>query len=825
MATRVAALRVTVGGQRFLVRIGDKLTVGRDPASDAVIDDPRVSRHHLLIEEAPQGWTIRDLGSRNGTFVAGVRIESAPVEQGRVQAWLGGTDGIVLTAVLDGEPDEPPEEFAAPASAMPLAVPPRSVEVEPVHEEPVHEEPVRPPATTTEVPTPSPTIRIGRAPDNTIVLDDLLVSRYHAEVRLGPEAEVVDLGSANGTFLNGHKVGRAKVRTDDVIGIGQHTLRVTGNGIEEWAPPRDVRFAATGLSVRTPNGDLILDGIDLAVGSTGFLAVVGPSGTGKSTLLNALTGGRPADTGAVFYEGRNLYAEYDDLRSRIGVVPQDDVVHPQLTVRQALTYAAELRFPPEVSKAELRGRVSEVMEELRLSARADVRIKVLSGGQRKRVSVALELLTKPPLLFLDEPTSGLDPGLERDLMLLFRRLADEGRSVIVVTHSVASLYLCDNVLVVAPGGRLAFFGPPTAVPRYFGQQDFEGVFQQLTAEPDTDWAARYAASPERQNYLPSLALPETPSASAPAQLAPPKVRGNVAQFRTLTRRYLSLLWSDRATLIMLAAQAVLAGLLQFVVLPRGQLAPPAHGSLRIFSSAAAILLNPVQIATALGLANAVTQLVKERAVFRRERAVGLSIPAYLASKAVVLASVAIVQAVILVTLTTINEGGPTSALALGRPLIELSAVIGLTGIAAMSLGLLISALSPTEAMAMTILPIVLVIENVLSMGGLSPSSLAKPVLNQAQYVSSAQWGFSAAAATADLNHLEGLSSVLMDVRTVNQATITKLASGPIKIQGERRYRHLRTIWYEDMGALLALTVAALIGAGLALARGDPALLR
>ena len=287
---------------------------------------------------------------------------------------------------------------------------------------------------TQEVTTPG-VVRIGRAPDNTVVLDDLLVSRYHAQLRLGQPAELVDLSSANGTFVNGHKVERALVGPGDTIGIGQHSFRVTPRGLEE-APVRDeVRFAAAGLRVRTSKGAVILDGIDLAVGDRGFLAVVGPSGTGKSTLLNALTGVRPADSGTVQYEGRDLYAEYDDLRSRLGVVPQDDVVHPLLTVRQALRYAAELRFPREVSRAEREARVEEVIEELHLTFRADVQVKVLSGGQRKRVSVALELLTKPPLLFLDEPTSGLDPGLERDLMELFRRLADEGRTVIVVTHS------------------------------------------------------------------------------------------------------------------------------------------------------------------------------------------------------------------------------------------------------------------------------------------------------------------------------------------------------------------------------------------------------
>lgn len=799
MAMGVAGLRVTVAGRSYALVPGVPVRVGRDPECDIAVNDLRVSRHHVIIEEAGTGWRIRDLGSRNGIFVDGQRVDSVEVNDG-LEVRLGGVDGEPLMVARDEK-----AVVARPGSPAAIPHPPSA---------PAPPEPVRPPGV----------IRIGRAPDNTVVLDDLLVSRHHAELRMGQPAELVDLSSANGTFVNGRKVERALVGPDDTIGIGQRSFRVTQSGLEAAPVRQEVRFAATGLRVRTSKGTVILDGIDLAVGDRGFLAVVGPSGTGKSTLLNALTGVRPADAGTVLYEGRDLYAEYDDLRSRLGVVPQDDVVHPLLTVRQALQYAAELRFPREVSKAEREARVEEVMEELHLSFRADVPVKVLSGGQRKRVSVALELLTKPPLLFLDEPTSGLDPGLERDLMELFRRLADEGRTVIVVTHSVASLHLCDRVLVVAPGGREAFFGPPDEVTQYFGQPDWEGVFQRLGAEPDTDWPARYASSSQRRQYLPELDRPEV-LANRSSSLSPSRGRSGFQQFRTLTRRFLSVMKADRLSMLLLIAQPIVLGVLQLLVLPRHQLAPPTSGSLRIYSSAATVLFNPVQVATALGLTNAVTQLVRERSIFRRERTYGLSIPAYLGSKAVVLAVIAVVQAAIVVGVALIDEGGPTSALALGKPFIELTAVIGLTGIAASTLGLLVSALASTETVAMTVLPMVLVVESVLTFGALIPNSLDKPVLNQAQYISSTQWGFSAAAATSDLNQLNGLSSVFTQLSTVNTTTLQKFLNGKIKTEGQRRYRHLRSVWFQDMGALLALAIVALVATGLALARGDPTLTR
>ncbi len=232
------------------------------------------------------------------------------------------------------------------------------------------------------------------------------------------------------------------------------------------------------LAVRVDKGRrTLLDTVSFPVGEKSLLAVVGPSGAGKSTLLNALTGLRPADGGTVLYDGRDLYRDYAELRQRIGLVPQDDILHSQLTVRRALGYAAQLRFPEDTAKAERQARVDEVIRELGLDQRVKQPIHSLSGGQRKRVSVALELLTKPSLLFLDEPTSGLDPGMDRSVMHMLRGLADDGRTVIVVTHSVLSLDVCDRLLVLAPGGRIAFYGPPEDALPFFGFAQWPEAFE------------------------------------------------------------------------------------------------------------------------------------------------------------------------------------------------------------------------------------------------------------------------------------------------------------------------------------------------------------
>ena len=271
---------------------------------------------------------------------------------------------------------------------------------------------------------------------------------------------IVDLGSHNGTFVNGQRVGSAPVTERDIIGIGPATFRLVGEELQEFLDTGDISFIAKDLTVTLPSGRVLLDHVSFPLGERCLMGVIGPSGAGKSTLLGALTGIAPANHGTVLYDNRDLYMNYAELRHRIGLVPQENILHTQLTARRALGYAAELRFPRDTSKAERMHRIDEVLDELALTKHAETKTAAMSGGQQKRVNVALELLTKPSLLFLDEPTSGLDPGLDKSVMEQMRDLAHDGRTVIVVTHSVANLNLCDRLLVLVPGGKIAYFGAP-----------------------------------------------------------------------------------------------------------------------------------------------------------------------------------------------------------------------------------------------------------------------------------------------------------------------------------------------------------------------------
>ncbi|MFE1500477.1 ATP-binding cassette domain-containing protein, partial [Streptomyces albidoflavus] len=407
------------------------------------------------------------------------------------------------------------------------------------------------------------------------------------------------------------------------------------------------------------------------------------------------------DRGTVLYDGRDLYRDYAELRQRIGLVPQDDILHLQLTVRRALGYAAELRFPEDTVPAERRARVDEVIRELGLVERAKQPIHSLSGGQRKRVSVALELLTKPSLLFLDEPTSGLDPGMDRSVMHMLRGLADDGRTVVVVTHSVLSLDVCDRLLVLAPGGRVAYYGPPGDALGFFGFAQWPEAFEAFENDRDRDWAGQYRSSRFHRRYIEdSTARPDVPvpvagdgirkgGGAPPSEPAPPpKAQSWGSQLRTLVRRYAAALAADRTFLaIMIALPFVMGAMAR--ALSEGSLNPESTLNVLLILCVGGVLT---------GAANAVRELVKERTIYRRERAVGLSRSAYLASKVVVLGLITVVQAVVLtlVALIGVPLNVPGGKGVLLPPLVEITLAVALLSFTAMMLGLLVSALVRKE---------------------------------------------------------------------------------------------------------------------------------
>jgi ABC-type multidrug transport system ATPase subunit len=768
-------LHVKGAGVDRLLKAGSTYQIGRDPKADIVISDARVSWHHAVVQRHPSGWQLEDASSTNGTFVDRQRIRQVAII-GDCSVRLGHPDsGPLLRCTVIGAPAH---ADGAPAQVHLATAAARVAPAGPV--KPAVSGGDRSPSAVLSL--PSRKLRIGRATDNDVVVSDLSVSRHHAELRRTSRGtyEIFDLGSHNGTYLNGQRITVAAVSETDLIGVGPATFRRVGDELQEFLDTGDIRLTARELTVRLPSGKVLLDHMSFPLRERCLLGVIGPSGAGKSTLLGALTGAAPATEGEVLYDGRDLYKSYAELRHRIGLVPQENILHTQLTVRHALEYAAKLRFPRDTSKQERKRRIDEVLAELSLTAHADTRTSALSGGQQKRVNVALELLTKPSLLFLDEPTSGLDPGLDKSVMGQMAKLAHDGRTVIVVTHSVANLNLCDRLLVLVPGGKVAFFGPPADGLRHFGKSDWAEVFQAFEAEPSRDWAAEFRASPFYSRYIAAeMNGAAGPTASAAPPHAAPPARNKLAHTRTLSRRYLAVIASDRLYLGVLAGLPIALGLLVRVIpAPMGLVGPNN-------ADATSLLLVLAVGACLSGTANAIWEIVKERSIYSRERAAGLSAGAYLISKLIVLGLISGLQAVVLVLVGLTGRPLPVHGSVLtNQPLVELMLAMFALGVASMTLGLVLSSLVDTSDKAMPLLVVVVMFQVVLS-GGIFPLH-GKVGLEELAWFSPSRWGYAATASTVNLN------------------TVTPSAAGSAT---DPLWGHSAQAWLIDMAVVVVLAGA------------------
>jgi ABC transport system ATP-binding/permease protein len=788
----------TMGAERSL-SAGRSYHIGRDPQSDIVVNDSRVSWRHAVLRVDGSTWLLEDIGSTNGTFQDQRRVRQLAISSSCAVRLGHPTDGPTLSC-----------EVQAPVLAQPVLAQPvqaQPVQAQPVQAQPVQAQPVQADANVgrggfrTDLPParasaerapsavlrlPSTVLRIGRALDNQVVVADLGVSRYHAELRRDPRGgySIIDLGSHNGTFVNGQRVGSAPVTERDIIGIGPATFRLVGEDLQEFLDTGDISYVANDLTVTLPSGKVLLDHVTFPLGERCLMGVIGPSGAGKSTLLGALTGIAPATQGTVLYDNRDLYLHYAELRSRIGLVPQENILHTQLTARRALGYAAELRFPRDTSRAERKHRIDEVLEELALTRHANTKTAALSGGQQKRVNVALELLTKPSLLFLDEPTSGLDPGLDKSVMEQMADLAHDGRTVIVVTHSVANLDLCDRLLVLVPGGKIAYFGPPKEGLKHFNKPGWAEIFQAFEAEPNRDWQAEYRRSPYYQQFI--VAGMEGAAASQhggprPVPAPAPRTSNRLAQMSTLVRRYMAVLASDRAFLALLIGVIVGLGAMVRLFPLKGGFTPalPPH----VNAGAASVLLILILGACFAGALNSVREIVKERPIYSRERAAGLSAGAYLGSKLIVLGVISAFQAGLLVVIGLFGTTFPPKGALLPVPLVEVMISVALVAVASMAIGLLVSSAVSTSERAMPLV-FLLVMVQVVTTGGIFAVH-GKPVIEEIAWFTPSRWGFAANAATTNLNVVGGYAA---------------------NNNADPAWNHTATAWIIDVAAMTALFV-------------------
>ncbi len=627
------------------------------------------------------------------------------------------------------------------------------------------------------------TVTIGRANDNDIVIPDVLASREHATLTLTPLGTEIRDRSINGTFVNGIRVGSAILTEGDVVTIGNVDLVFSNSTL---LPRKEAETRTGGLEVHGvkytvgdgKQGKQLLDDISLIARPGTLTAIIGGSGAGKTTLARLIAGYARPTSGSVTFQGHDIHAEYASLRSRIGMVPQDDVVHRQLTVNQALGYAAELRLPPDTSKADRAQVVTQVLEELDLTKHADTRVDKLSGGQRKRASVALELLTGPSLLILDEPTSGLDPALDHQVMMMLRQLADAGRVVIVVTHMLSYLDICDQLLLVAPGGKTAFCGPPDDIGDAMGTTNWAKIFSKVGADPD-EANRRFRAQSQTPGKRP---VPET----EPVELGKPVHTSLRRQISTIARRQVRLVVADRAYFMFLALLPFILGSLSLTVPgSSGFHIPAEHAGTPDESAQILSLLLPA--AAFMGIALTIRDLVGERAIFRREQAVGLSSSAYLLAKTAVFCGFAILQAAIITAIVVLGKGAPTrGAVVMGHGTVaatlELFTTVAATCVASAVLGLAISAVVRSTEQVMPLFVVAVMAQLVLC-GGMVPVT-GRLGLDQLSFAMPTRWGYAAAAST-------------VDVRT--------LVPGSMLPQ-DRFWEHTSKIWLFDMGMLAALSL-------------------
>ncbi|HEY5731263.1 MAG TPA: FHA domain-containing protein, partial [Anaerolineales bacterium] len=593
----------------------DRVRIGRNEDNDIVLENRFVSRHHAELEKRGQDYFIVPSSNISNTLLLDGQpvMETTRLHHG-AKIRVGGY---------------------APGEAVSLDYLSPAAEGQQVIKF-----------------TENRLMSIGRDSGNAIVLPAPAVSRFHAEVeKVGQRYRVRDLRSSNGTFVNGKGVtGETWVQPGDAIQIGPYRFVVAEGEFSQSDQSEGVSVDIVDLNKWVSKSLNILQGISLAFKPREFIVVVGQSGGGKSTLVDAIAGYRPATHGKVIVNDTiDVYKEFDAIRTTIGYVPQKDIIHMELTVFQALDFAAKLRMPPDTTTEERVTRVDEVMEDLDLAHRRDTQISQLSGGQQKRVSIGVELITKPGLFFLDEPTSGLDPGMETELMRLCRRLADQGRTIVMITHATKNVMLADKVVFLARGGYLTWFGPPEEALAYFdkyrterdrraGPMEFDHIYTLLDNDElgkGTDWADRFRKDPAYGKYISgnlkdrqiTAQKKGTPQAAS-KPLTRHKQVSAFRQFIILSLRNLTIMTRDKFGLVLLLLTAPLMASLDFVLssgVGRGVFTFE-DGNFNNVVITLIVLTNTTILVGGLAF---MRELVKERDIYKRERMVNLQLSSYI----------------------------------------------------------------------------------------------------------------------------------------------------------------------------------------------------
>jgi ABC transport system ATP-binding/permease protein len=749
-------------------------TIGATADADVVVAAPFLAPVHARIIPANGGWMVESAvpEGRGQVMVRGAAVRQAAIAPGDVFR-LADRVGNFVTVKVPVEAGTQVHRVGALRGPLP---------------------------------GPGDSYLIGSDQRSKVRLDHPLIQPRHLAVRRDQAGLLwlEDRGTAAGTYLNGQRVrGTVRGELGDILQVGPFSARIGAQVLEPLEQVAGVDIAVRDVRVDVPVGKggnrttrTLLRDVELHLPPASMTAVAGPSGAGKTTLMRLLSGQQPAVAGTVEYNGTDLAQCRQAYAPLMGYVPQEDIVHADLTVQEALDYQARLRLGSATPAAERDARIGYVLSLLGLTDQRGQLVKTLSGGQRKRVSIACELLSEPQIIFLDEPTSGLDPGLDKRMMLLLRLLADQGRTVVLTTHAIAHVDVCDTLVLVGPGGNVIYAGPPNAALDWFGVQTLGDVFS-LVETPD---AAAAAARRVRESQL--AAQVAAPMGAPPPPAAPPAwgqpagnagrpgqqygengnypnygthpnqgIYGNHAnqgtnpnhgthpnhtnhgavnadaaaaatragggmggeappvgspawrrvvaeQGKIFASRYVRLIGRDRTALAFSLLQGIAVALLTRLAVGGTVDWSQNFAPMFVFGCAAVWF----------GMIGAVRELVKEKAIWRREFLAGGSMPAYLASKVVVLGAMGAIQALTMtVTVwatmglpkggTTLLPDGATSVLPVGgpfgHPLVTIFLTVWLGALAGMALGLLVSAGAESADRAMSLVPYLLITQLVL----------------------------------------------------------------------------------------------------------------
>ncbi len=727
-------------GQTGIYQISkDVVLLGRSAECDIVIPSRLrfVSSKHAEIRRTDQAYTLTDLNSTNGTRLNNQLLDPdtpTPLADESVIRIGDENFGVSIGMVFNNPADIPTKMTGfSPTLAEPTLV------------------------------TELREIAIGRDDESDIVLRDPDVSRQHARIRqLGDNYWIEDLGSTNGTFVNKQAITRAEIVDGDQIQIGKKILLFQNGWLTEYQS-HGMRVDVSNLckDVKTRSGPLrILHNIDMTILPREFIAVVGGSGAGKSTFMNALIGFRPGE-GDVRLNGHDFYKDYEHFRHQLGYVPQSDILHSMLTVEKALDYAARLRLPADISKAERDKRISEVLDTVSMNTETIRRTHIsnLSGGQRKRVSIAAELLADPKLIYLDEATSGLDPGLEKKMMYTLRQMADEGRTVILITHATDNIRQTDHVAFLSQG-KLVYFGPSQDTMEFFEVDDFADIYERIERHGDQWHKVFHEQKPQlHQKYI-AERQHSKPTASK-RQL--PKIRFGVGdflrQFNVLTQRAFSVLKSEWFTLVLMLLLFPLTATLQLIISTpdiligdAGILADPAAAAKDMFESYAPFAdLNTFVFvmgleAVLVGMYVPSNELIKERTIYLRERMVNLKVLPYLASKIAVFTIFAAIQTFLYLVVLSFGVDYPEQGLYFSAP-VEFFITLFLTMLASMGVGFIVSAVSRSSDMAIYVLVILLFFQ--FFFAG-TVFDLRDNAAEPLSYLTATRWSLTALGVTIDM---------------------------------------------------------------------------